>query len=140
MKILFAADGSKFTKKALAFLVTHEAFAAEGAEVLVLNCQPTMPPRVRSMVGAQAVDDYYKEESGKVLQPIAAFLGRHGLAFRTRAEVGPPDRQILRAAERERAHLIVMGTHGHHLLGRTLMGSVAQRVVEGAQIPVLLVK
>lgn len=43
MKILFAADGSKFTKKALAFLVAHDEFTAEGSEVVVLNCQPTMP-------------------------------------------------------------------------------------------------
>lgn len=32
MKILFAADGSKFTKKALAFLVAHDEFMAEGSE------------------------------------------------------------------------------------------------------------
>ncbi len=36
--------------------------------------------------------------------------------------------------------MIVMGTHGHGLIGRALMGSVAQRVVTDAEIPVLLVK
>lgn len=140
MKILFAADGSKFTKKALAFLVTHEAFTDQDSEVLVLNCQPAMPPRVRSMVGSQAVNDYYQEESAKVLRPIEAFLKRHRVAFRSRSEVGPPDQQILKTAEREGAHLIVMGTHGHGLLGRAVMGSVAQRVVAGSTIPVLLAK
>lgn len=44
------------------------------------------------------------------------------------------------AAHREKAHLIVMGTHGHGLLGRVLMGSVAQRVVADCDVPVLLVK
>ncbi|UUZ78599.1 universal stress protein [Polaromonas sp. P1(28)-13] len=33
-----------------------------------------------------------------------------------------------------------MGTHGHGLLGRAIMGSVAQRVVTDSEIPVLLVK
>jgi nucleotide-binding universal stress UspA family protein len=140
MKLLFAADGSKFTKKALAFLVTHEAFTVDNSEVVVLNCQPTMPPRVRAMVGAQAVNDYYREEAAKVLRPIETFLKRHGLAFRARFEIGPPDQQILRMAERENAHMIVMGTHGHGLLGRAVMGSVAQRVVAGSTIPVLLAK
>ena len=140
MKILFAADGSKFTKKALAFLVTHEAFTAEDSEVVVLNCQPAMPPRVRAMVGAQAINDYYQEEAAKVLGPIEAFLERHRTAFRSRFEVGPPDRRILQAAEREGAHLIVMGTHGHGLLGRAVLGSVAQRVVAGSTVPVLLAK
>jgi hypothetical protein len=37
-------------------------------------------------------------------------------------------------------HMIVMGTHGHGLLGRALMGSVAQRVVTDCSVPVLLVK
>ena len=40
----------------------------------------------------------------------------------------------------EKAHLIVMGTHGHGLLGRAVMGSVAQRVLTEAELPVLLVK
>jgi nucleotide-binding universal stress UspA family protein len=48
--------------------------------------------------------------------------------------------EILRAAKREKAHMLVMGTHGHGLLGRALMGSVAQRVIVDCDIPVLLVR
>jgi nucleotide-binding universal stress UspA family protein len=33
-----------------------------------------------------------------------------------------------------------MGTHGHGVLGRILMGSVAQRVVAESDLPVLLVR
>ena len=33
MKILFAADGSKFTKKALAFLATHQNLAGPEDQV-----------------------------------------------------------------------------------------------------------
>jgi nucleotide-binding universal stress UspA family protein len=33
-----------------------------------------------------------------------------------------------------------MGTRGHGIIGRALMGSVAQRVVTECEIPVLLVK
>jgi nucleotide-binding universal stress UspA family protein len=36
--------------------------------------------------------------------------------------------------------MVVMGTHGHGLLGRALMGSVAQRVVTESTVPVLLVR
>jgi nucleotide-binding universal stress UspA family protein len=36
--------------------------------------------------------------------------------------------------------MIVMGTHGRGLFGRVLMGSVAQRVLTEAKVPVLLVK
>jgi nucleotide-binding universal stress UspA family protein len=54
--------------------------------------------------------------------------------------VGSPTAEILRAAKREKAHLIVMGTHGQGLLSRALIGSVAQRVVAESETPVLLVK
>jgi len=140
MKILLAADGSSFTKKALAFLVTHEALAGEDGHVVVLNVQPAVPPRVRSMVGAAAVNDYHRDEAEKVLRPIEKFLKRHDLSYTTRWLVGPPGEEIVKAAKKEKAHLIVMGTHGHGLLGRALLGSVAQNVLTRCEIPVLLVK
>ncbi|MDP2816918.1 MAG: universal stress protein [Polaromonas sp.] len=140
MKILFAADGSKYTKKALAFLVTHDSLAGPDGEVVVLNVQAPVPGRVKSMLGSAEVAAYHAEESQKVLAPIERFLKRHEMAFKTLAVVGAPTAEILRAAKREKAHLIVMGTHGHGLLGRAIMGSVAQRVVTDAEVPVLLVK
>ena len=140
MKILFAADGSKFTKKALAFLVTHEAMLDEDGEVVVLHVQTPLPPRVKTIVGASTVQDYHRDEAAKVLEPIGKFLDKHGLRYRVSWVVGPNAAEIVRAAEREKAHLIVMGTHGHGLLGRALMGSVAQKVVTECTVPVLLVK
>ena len=140
MKILLAADGSKFTKKALAFLVTHESLCGADDELVVLNVQPPMPPRVKTMVGAEAIKSYHHDEARKVLDPIERFLKRHNIPFRASAVIGSPAAELLRAAAREKVHLIVMGTHGHGLLGRALMGSVAQRVVTDSDMPVLLVK
>src|SRR5512140_501796 len=140
MKMLLAADGSKYTKKALAFLATHERLAGAEDELVVLHVQSPVPPRVKTMVGAGIVNDYHRDEAQKVLGPIERFLKRHAAPFRTTWVVGPPAHEVLRAAKRERAHMIVMGTHGHGLISRALMGSVAQRVVADSDIPVLLVK
>lgn len=140
MKILFAADGSKYTKKALAFLVNHDELAGAEGEVVVINVQAPVPGRVKTMLGSANVTAYHTEESQKVLAPIERFLQRHKMAFKTLAVVGSPTAEILRAAKREKAHLIVMGTHGQGLLSRALIGSVAQRVVAECEIPVLLVK
>ena len=140
MKILFAADGSKYTKKALAFLTTHENLAGPEDEVVVLNVQAPMPPRVKTMVGAAVVNDYHRDEAQKVLDSIGRFLKRHDVQFKTSWLVGSPVQEILRAAKREKAHMIVMGTHGHGLLSRALLGSVAQRVLADCDIPVLLVQ
>lgn len=140
MKILLAADGSSYTKKALAFLVTHEELAGGEGEVVVMNVQPAVPPRVKSMVGAAAVADYHREESEKVLKPIVKFLDRHDIRYTTRSAVGQPGIEIVKAAKKEKAHLILMGTHGHGILGRALLGSVAQNVVTECEVPILLVK
>ena len=140
MKILLAADGSSYTKKALAFLVTHEALAGEDGHVVVLNVQPAVPPRVKSMVGATAVNEYHADEAQKVLRPIEKFLQRHDIAYTTRWAVGVPGQEIVKAAKKDKAHLIVMGTHGHGILGRALLGSVAQNVLTQCDVPVLLVK
>jgi len=140
MKILLAADGSKFTKKALAFLATHEGLAGPDDELVVIHVQAPVPPRVKSMLGASVVKKYHSDEAGKVLKPIAAFLSRHAVPSRCLWKVGNIAEEILRAAKAEKANMIVMGTHGHGLLGRALMGSVAQRVVAQCDLPVLLVK
>ena len=140
MNILLAADGSKYTKKALAFLVTHESLCGPDDELYVLNVQPPVPARVKTMLGAKVVNDYYRDEAREVLDPIERFLKRHDVKFRTATVVGSPTKEILAAATRQKAHLIVMGTHGHGLIGRALMGSVAQRVVAECDVPVLLVK
>jgi nucleotide-binding universal stress UspA family protein len=140
MKVLLAADGSEYTKKALAFLVTHESLCGPTDELVVLHVQAPVPPRVKSMLGASAVTAYHAEESAKVLTPIEKFLKKHAINYRTMWVTGSPPAEILRAVKREKAHMVVMGTHGHGLLGRALMGSIAQRVITDCDVPVLLVK
>jgi len=57
----------------------------------------------------------------------------------TRVEFGMPSQVILRLAEREKAGMIVLGTHGKSMLDRTLLGTTAERVIRGAPCPVLAV-
>jgi nucleotide-binding universal stress UspA family protein len=140
MRIVLAADGSKSTKKALAYLATHGELAGPGDEVLVLNVQPALAPRVRSAVGARVADNYHREEAEKVLAPIRKFLERQEIPFRCEWKAGNPAAQIVAAADRIKAGLVLMGTHGYGLLGRVVMGSVATRVVSESKVPVLLVK
>ncbi len=140
MKILLAADGSSYTKKALAFLVKHEGLSGKNDELIVLNVQPSVAPRVKTMLGADVVANYHREEAEKVIEPIKAFLERHAIPFRCNWMVGSPVDLILEAASTEKVHLIVLGTHGHGLAARFFMGSIAQRVVARSEVPVLLVK
>jgi nucleotide-binding universal stress UspA family protein len=141
MKILLAADGSKFTKKALAFLVTHEGLLQEKGELRVLNVQPAFSPQVRNLAGARALAAYQKEEAEKVFAPIRRFLDRHaGVRYTCEWVAGEPAAEIAKAASQGKAHLVVMGTHGHGAVGRAFLGSVAQRVSAKHEGPLLLVR
>ena len=53
---------------------------------------------------------------------------------------GRPHYQIIQYAETNQVDLIVMCTRGQSGLSRWLMGSVSDRVVRGAGVPVLLVR
>jgi nucleotide-binding universal stress UspA family protein len=54
--------------------------------------------------------------------------------------VGEAAAEIVRAADECGAEVIVLGTRGRGSLGSLFLGSVAQRVVHLAAVPVLLVK
>ena len=47
---------------------------------------------------------------------------------------------LVKAAEDRSADLIVMGSHGRSGIEKLVLGSVAQRVVQHTQLPVLLVR
>ena len=140
MKIIFAADGSGCTKKALAFLVTHENLAGTDDELLVLNVQARVLLGMLPTVSPDMVSEYYRDEANRVLDPIKAFLDRHPIRYRCEWVVGSAAEEIIEAGKRAKAQLIVMGTHGHSPIGRMLLGSVAQRVIAECDVPVLLVK
>jgi nucleotide-binding universal stress UspA family protein len=51
---------------------------------------------------------------------------------------GDPAEEILRMAQRKKPGLIAMNTHGRSGFSRFLLGSVAEEVVHGAQVPVFM--
>lgn len=140
MKILLAADGSPFTKKALEFLAANKLWLGDVDELLVVNVQAPVPGRVTTLLGSAEVAAYHADEANKVLEPIRVFLEKQGVRYRCHAVIGIAVEEIIFAAKKDAVQLIVMGTHGHGWIGRALMGSVAQRVVADSDVPVLLVK
>ena len=55
-------------------------------------------------------------------------------------EIGNVTESILKAAQKHKADLIVMGTHGAKGLQEILIGSTAEKVVRNSQIPVITIK
>lgn len=145
MKLLLAVDGSRYSKKALAFLLANRerllsTQRGDEASLHIIHVQMPIPPRAQSAVGSEIVKKYHDEEAGKVLKPVCKFLDSHGITYTSEWRAGHPADEIIAAAKRRKSHMIVMGTHGRGALGRMLMGSVAQRVVTDSAVPVLLIK
>lgn len=58
----------------------------------------------------------------------------------TQSALGKPAPEIVRVATKRGVDQIVMGTHGRGALGGLLIGSVAQRVLHLASVPLLLAR
>ena len=140
MKILLAVDGSAYTKRMIAYLVTHsEVFSAANTYTL-FHVQAPVPGRARAAVGTSVVRQYQAEEAEKVLAPVSKFLVRHGLDPKSEWHVGHAAEEITKAAQRGDHDLIIMGSHGHGALANLVMGSVATKVLALCDVPVLLVR
>ncbi|HEY0736100.1 MAG TPA: universal stress protein [Herpetosiphonaceae bacterium] len=73
------------------------------------------------------------------LDKMASELREQGYTVHTEVTVGNPARTILDVAQQREIGLMALATHGRGGLSRLLLGSVADKVVRGAEIPVLLV-
>ena len=141
MKILIAVDGSKHTQKAIDYLVKHRAALMDGHALTVVNVCSGIPPHAAKHVSKQVLDDYYAEESGKVVEPLKAALAAQNITdYALDLRHGNAAEEILKSATAMQADLIVMGTHGHGIFGRALMGSVTTKVIAETDISVLLVQ
>lgn len=141
MRILLAVDGSPYTKKMLAYLAAHEELRTGGRhEYTVLTVQSALPPRARTALSKQMVDEYYAEEAAKVLDPVTKYLAQSEITPVCRSEVGAAGETIAKIAEDEKFDLIIMGTHGHGSLGKLVMGSVSTRVLANCTVPVMLIR
>jgi nucleotide-binding universal stress UspA family protein len=143
-RIVHATDFSTASRPALARAI---ALARQNRATLwVVHALPPLvvptagdfafvPPRTYEMLERSAHQHARKQ--------LAALVGRAKKA-RVRATAllvdGVPHEQVLRAARRQRADLLVIGKHGRTGLSKALMGSVAERVVRLAPCPVLTVR
>ncbi|WP_126444980.1 universal stress protein [Sulfuricystis multivorans] len=75
-----------------------------------------------------------------VLARQKARLEAQGFEVDTRIAPGFAKSEINRIAQEEDYALIVVGSHGHNIVGEALLGGVASEVVHGATRPVLIVR
>lgn len=140
MKILVAADGSPFTKRMLAYLATHDEWLGAQHAYTVLTVVPPVPARAAAVLAKDALEAYYRDEAEKVLGPIRSFFAQKGLNGQYQAKHGHAAETIAASADAGKYDLLLMGSHGHGLLGNLVLGSTATKVLAQCRVPVLLIR
>ncbi|WP_254769418.1 universal stress protein [Salinilacihabitans rarus] len=85
------------------------------------------------------ISDALREE-GEVAVERVEELAPEDVTVETKVLEGSPSRVIVSEAAAVSCDLVVMGTHGRGGIDRLLLGSVAERVVRSAPVPVLTVR
>ena len=100
---------------------------------------------LQGKVGAGVLDktvlqEHYAAESEKVFKPIRAFFNKQKIRAEFVAKVGPAADTIAALAAKGQFDLLMMGSHGHGLLGNLVLGSVTTKVMAKCEVPVLIVR
>ena len=141
-RVVYATD---FSRPSLAaFPAAIEAARARGGDLVVLHVlPPPVGPDAMSYVPARMYDEMKAAVVAQATRRLASLVKRAGKArVRARAELveGIPHEEIPRSARKNRAALVVVGTHGRTGLARLLMGSVAARVIGTCPCPVMTIR
>ena len=140
MKILVAVDGSPFTKRMLAYLAAHDEWLGAHHAYTVLTVVPPVPVRAAAVLARDVLESYYHDESEKVFGPIRSFFAQKGLNAEYVAKHGQAAEMIATTADEGKYDLLLMGSHGHGVLGNLVMGSTATKVLAQCGVPVLLIR
>ena len=140
-RAVFAVDGSDLALQALPLA---QSLAEAGVETIVLQAippstmfVPVAVPGAEGYLPAGVIDAITEAAEAHVREIVSRFP-----AGKARGEVmlGPPASSITEYAHDNNVDLIVMTTHARGGLGRLVLGSVTDRVVRTAKIPVMVVR
>jgi acetoin utilization protein AcuB len=141
-RILVPLDGSSLAEQALPCAVALAR--GLGAELVLLRAI-WIPPDILEMLDESAVElnaivEQLEAEANGYLGTLVQQLREAGLSSRPVVRRGPAAEAILDYAGLTDIAQIVMATHGYSGIKRWTHGSVAERVLQAARTPLLLVR
>jgi nucleotide-binding universal stress UspA family protein len=124
-----------------AFSLACDLARQNQAELLLLHvAAPPGPEQVSfgEMARQQEPEHYYRRLLQEMRQLFPA--GARDVPVQYLITEGEPVAEIDRVARARACDLIIVGTYGHNVLRRVLLGSTAEQLVRTAPCPVLVVK
>ena len=139
-KILCAVDLSEHSKDVAEYAV----LLAKGfnASVVVVYTAPSLSQYVGFHVPPNTIENFVGEIVSGAEKSMESFVAENfaGVESTGKVLIGYAAEEILAQANEEKVDVIVMGTHGRKGIDRILFGSVAEKVVKNADMPVLTVR
>jgi nucleotide-binding universal stress UspA family protein len=137
--LLVPVDGSKLAEEALPTALAFAQKAGEAGKITLLRIKQIelafYPPE-----SAYAIPKGVHPEVEAYLEKLAKMIMTQGVQVETLGAYGDPATTIVEVAEERTCDAIVMVTHGRKGGSRLLHGSVADRVLQWANVPVVLLK
>ena len=134
-KLVLAVDQSEHSRKAIP--ATVELARAGSGTVHVLHVRELYYPVPPTVTGTSA------EEAQQLVDGVVEELKGAGVTAEGAVRPstgGSPAGAILEYARQVEAGLIIVGSHGHTVLGGLLIGSVAHKLTQLSTCPVLVVR
>lgn len=139
MKVLIAVDGSDQGNAVLAYgLSLAQRLHADIDVIHVVEDPPVSFWGMMAGLEPHAVRVQLEVRAADVVGHAQRLAQERSVELRARALRGSPARVLLNEAAAY--DLLVMGSHGHKGLERTLLGSVAETLVRESPTPVLVVR
>ena len=145
-KILVPTDGSKTAHKAATYAI---GLAKQLHASIIVMCvvdkrfllSRTVLVEPSSRYVTESIEDYQQEAAERYTGKIKKLCERKNIRSRAVIKQGHPVEEIVKEAEKSKAGLIVMGSHGQSALAAATLGSVTYGVIhKDTTIPVLVVR
>ncbi|MCO5382213.1 MAG: universal stress protein [Methanosarcina barkeri] len=139
-RILIATDGSETANEAAAFGM--EMVGCSGAKIYAIYVIDTTPYRSVSLDkiwSKETLDEF--ERAGHEATSYVERIGKAaGVEVESRVLRGHPVEKIINFAEDNNVDMIIIGSLGKGGYERFVLGSVSEKVVSHAKVPVLVVR
>jgi nucleotide-binding universal stress UspA family protein len=138
-KILIPTDGSDYSMRAAEYGISIAKML--GAQVMVVYVIDTVAlDQIAKTAEREGTENELKQDGQRYINYILGLAQKEGVKAASLLAKGRPVEQIVNLAKGLGMNLIVMGTYGRRGAERILIGNVAERVIEYAPCPVLVVK
>ncbi len=144
-KILVTLDGSELSECVIPHVEAFRKGFPE-CEVILLRVVEPVDSTVVAHADVISPEQWKARENamvagaGDYLTDLAARLDQAGGPAHAKVITGRVEERIIDYAEEEKVDLIIMATHGRSGVSRWVRGSVADRVLRMAHVPVLMVR